>query len=68
MFNNTSITPRIPICPQCDKTLQCDNDVLCCDEHGVFFRYGPHLIVRCAPELQAQPILTLLPWETLATQ
>lgn len=49
-------------CPDCGGNLAKEQDLFHCKDHGVFFRYGPQLLVR-APETQDQRATVLLPWE-----
>lgn len=53
---------ELRICPSCGRELSIENEVLRCPEHGAFFSYGPHLLVR-APEADIQRPQTVLPWE-----
>ncbi len=49
-------------CPTCGCELKVENGELRCDEHGIFFAYGPQLVVR-APEKTEQTPRVVLPWE-----
>ena len=61
------LTPAA-VCPDCSNALHREDELLRCDEHGAFFIYGPQLLVRCAPELQEQAVLTLLPWQRMGAE
>lgn len=66
MFQQESLAVvSAAICPDCGSQLHREDASLRCDAHGSFFIYGPNLLVRCAPDLQEQPIISLLPWQTL---
>lgn len=49
-------------CPACGSQLTSERDLLRCDQHGEFFAYGPHLLVRAPRNADRLPD-TLLPWE-----
>lgn len=53
-------------CPTCGRELKPDNDKLRCDEHGIFFVYGPNLVVR-AQESDERAPRVVLPWEQNST-
>lgn len=50
-------------CPTCGKELQRDGELLRCDTHGLFFAYGPRLLVHAAHGAEAKG--ALMPWQTL---
>lgn len=50
-------------CPTCGKELQHDGELLRCETHGLFFAYGPRLLVHAANG--AEPKGALMPWQTL---
>lgn len=53
-------------CPQCDqKLIQRETDLVC-PEHGVFFMYGQHLLVR-SPRKDDDKGQLPLPWEKPAS-
>ncbi len=53
-------------CPQCkQKLIQRETDFLC-SEHGVFFVYGSHLLVR-SPRTDDEKAQIQLPWEKPAS-
>lgn len=54
---------RSPACPDCGAPLAREGERLRCAAHGLFFRYGPRLLVRVAAP--APPAQSLLPWQTL---
>lgn len=49
-------------CPNCGKKLIEDHSALRCNEHGMFFAYGPQLLVR-APQPEDRAQKPALPWE-----
>ena len=50
-------------CPVCGTQLHSEGELLRCNQHGQFFRYGPRLLVAVAQrQANAAP---LLPWQTL---
>ncbi len=49
-------------CPECGVKLTKSQDLLCCQEHGSFFTYGPQLLVR-APHQNGKSNDVVLPWE-----
>lgn len=50
-------------CPVCEAELSSEGDLLRCKEHGLFFRYGPRLLVHvAAPAPHPTP---LMPWQTM---
>ncbi|MEN9937960.1 MAG: hypothetical protein RLZZ387_4539 [Chloroflexota bacterium] len=55
--------PATETCPKCRAALTSDNGLLRCEAHGVFFSYGPHLLVR-APRLNGKGPETPMPWES----
>jgi hypothetical protein len=52
-----------PLCPECGRELLPEEDALRCEVHGLFFLYGPALLVR-TPDNNAKLSQQLLPWET----
>jgi hypothetical protein len=52
-----------PVCPTCGEQLRREADLLRCTQHGLFFSYGPKLLVAVASPTVAQP--PLMPWQTL---
>lgn len=50
-------------CPACGEQLHRDGDLLRCKQHGLFFRYGPRLLVHVARPAGVQS--PLMPWQTL---
>ncbi len=53
-------------CPRCTQALTPTGNYLRCGRHGLFFRYGPRLLLR-APVTDTSD-QALLPWETLADE
>ena len=53
---------RAYTCPDCGSTLVKDRDLLRCASHGMFFAYGPQLLVR-APHKNGEHAEVVLPWE-----
>ena len=51
-------------CPTCGEPLQRNGELLSCKQHGLFFRYGPRLLVHVARAASTQA--PLMPWQTLA--
>lgn len=51
------------VCPTCGNRLAQDGELLTCPEHGAFFAYGPHLLVR-APSKNVRTQDAPMPWET----
>jgi hypothetical protein len=52
-----------PSCPTCGAPLSAEERLLRCPEHGLFFRYGPRLLVRIPLEREVGE--DLLPWQTM---
>jgi uncharacterized Zn finger protein (UPF0148 family) len=50
-------------CPACAAALTRDNGTLRCEQHGAFFAYGPHLLVR-VPRVNGKLSETPMPWES----
>jgi hypothetical protein len=50
-------------CPSCGAPLEQEGDMLRCAEHGLFFRYGPRLLVHAPNAAVAET--PLLPWQTV---
>ena len=59
------IDARAYTCPDCGAKLSIDSELLRCEQHGVFFAYGPQLLVR-APRENGKARATLMPWENNA--
>jgi hypothetical protein len=53
---------RAYTCPDCGSKLTKERDLLRCQSHGMFFAYGPQLLVR-APHENGKHQETVLPWE-----
>ena len=50
-------------CPRCGVRLEPEGTTLRCEIHGLFFSYGPRLLVQVAhPDA---PEAVLLPWQNL---
>jgi hypothetical protein len=49
-------------CPTCGRELKKERGELRCEDHGVFFAYGPQLLVR-APAEDSRPAKPDMPWE-----
>jgi hypothetical protein len=63
MTQDHSPNPHGRSCPSCGEQLQRDGELLRCKQHGLFFRYGPRLLVHVArPTGEQSP---LMPWQTL---
>jgi hypothetical protein len=56
-------TDQTRICPTCGRDLRCDGELLRCETHGLFFAYGPRLLVHAAHTAEAKG--SLMPWQTL---
>lgn len=52
-----------PTCPTCSAALKREGDLLRCEQHGLFFRYGPRLLVHVAHGEEHEA--ALMPWQTL---
>ena len=50
-------------CPDCGGKLLPERELLICDQHGAFFKYGPQLLVR-ASRPAAKPVEPSMPWES----
>lgn len=50
-------------CPACGQQLRPEGDLLRCKTDGLFFRYGPRLLVHVARPDDHEA--TLMPWQTL---
>jgi hypothetical protein len=61
--DHQTTTPEARTCPSCGAPLEREGDLLRCAEHGLFFRYGPRLLVH-APNTAAAET-PLLPWQTV---
>ena len=61
MFQRES-EARAYTCPDCGGKLVHERDLLRCEIHGVFFAYGPQLLVR-APRENGKHYEALMPWE-----
>jgi hypothetical protein len=59
-------TPSRPDCPDCGEPLNCVGQRFHCAAHGLFFRYGPRLLIRVPPPPPppASSARDLLPWQT----
>lgn len=56
-------TTTVYTCPSCGMELMTsDNGALRCGEHGMFFAYGPQLLVR-APQQDERFSDQPMPWE-----
>lgn len=55
--------PQPRRCPVCEAQLTPEGELLCCPEHGLFFRYGPRLLVHVAAS-RPHPA-PLMPWQTM---
>lgn len=53
-------------CPTCGEYLRHEGDLLRCAQHGLFFTYGPSLLVTVPHTTVAQP--PLMPWQTLKVE
>lgn len=63
LFVDESVTQ---VCPECQKSLEFEAGLFHCGEHGDFFSYGSHLLVRAAlPEEQTGSPEHLMPWEKM---
>lgn len=59
------VTVSTHLCPRCGGKLVGDNNKLFCKEHGAFFLYGPHLLVRAPQHTAARAGSDLpMPWDT----
>jgi uncharacterized Zn finger protein (UPF0148 family) len=54
-------------CPTCQAVLSRENGHLRCETHGMFFAYGPQLVVRL-PRSGVRQGEPLLPWESRTSQ
>lgn len=62
MFVSETTTTTF-VCPNCgNRLLSGNNGALRCDEHGLFFAYGPQLLVR-APQPEERLADRSMPWE-----
>lgn len=64
MFCRTSHASQPSVCPDCGRALQPEGEMLRCSQHGLFFHYGPRLLVHVA-ERADERRQALLPWQTL---
>jgi hypothetical protein len=62
MTQSTTPHPE-PACPACGAPLHPDGTLLRCETHGLFFRYGPRLLVHVAHAEEREAVL--MPWQTL---
>ena len=60
MFQREKTGPYM--CPNCGRELRKERGELRCADHGVFFAYGPNLIVRAAARTERDTKVQL-PWE-----
>jgi hypothetical protein len=65
MFQRES-NDRAYTCPDCGSKLTKERDLLCCQNHGSFFAYGPQLLVR-APHQNGKHNEVVMPWEMAGT-
>ncbi len=68
MFQGTTLSTETRTCPDCGSTLQAEGELQSCPKHGLFFSYGPRLLVHVAEgnvasQSKHQP---LMPWQTLS--
>jgi len=61
MFKRETLVESLT-CPDCGAKLASERDLLVCKDHGAFFTYGPHLVVR-APRPAARATEASMPWE-----
>ena len=64
MFHSSPVREEIVHCPVCGHSLQHEGDLERCDEHGLFFYYGPRLLVHISTQSDERQ-KTLLPWQTV---
>jgi len=63
-MSQSKSTSQRRACPSCGEPLQPEGELLRCADHGLFFTYGPRLLVHVArPETPESP---LMPWQTIA--
>jgi hypothetical protein len=55
---------RSNTCPSCGAQLVVEGELLRCAEHGAFFIYGRHLLVRVPRQGASEA--PLMPWQTMA--
>jgi hypothetical protein len=53
---------EVHTCPNCGNELKSERGELRCSQHGVFFAYGPNLVVR-APQQSEGDAKATMPWE-----
>ena len=53
---------HVHVCPTCGAKLVKDGNLLVCADHGAFFAYSPHLLVRAPGNSPALPDARM-PWE-----
>jgi uncharacterized Zn finger protein (UPF0148 family) len=56
-------TETAHVCPVCGTELAREGGALRCESHGMFFAYGPQLLVR-VPRNTGRSSEPLLPWES----
>jgi hypothetical protein len=66
MTQEQTATVQARACPACGEQLHRDGDLLRCEQHGLFFRYGPSLLVHVARTAATQA--PLMPWQTVQDQ
>jgi hypothetical protein len=64
MFHFPPVPEETGCCPVCGRSLQHEGDLERCDEHGLFFYYGPRLLVHVSTQSDEQQ-KALLPWQTV---
>ena len=63
MTQDQTPNPHGRTCPACGEQLHHDGELLRCKQHGLFFRYGPRLLVHAPNGAVAET--PLLPWQTV---
>jgi hypothetical protein len=63
MSQDQTPNPNGQTCPTCGARLEREGNLLRCAEHGLFFRYGPRLLVQVPHHAAAET--PLLPWQTM---
>jgi hypothetical protein len=62
LHREVSANLSAPVCPSCGGKLSNERGLLVCAQHGSFFAYGPHLLVR-APHKGSEERGVPMPWE-----
>lgn len=66
MYNPEKSPIQARECPRCHTPMQLQGELWRCGDHGLFFSYGPRLLVRA--DRNGTERAPLMPWQTLAEE